>query len=447
MNKKILISGLLFLLILSFIPLSSGNMGLSKTSLHIVTDPVEKVTENELLQIWIFNNLGGLERNVDITVGWSIKIYTTGDSGMISIYAPEVDQDIDYTITASKSPLQSDSVKITVKNVEELKPLYIAIDPSPVTEEEDFNAIITTENSEPVEDAFVTFEGVSLYTDEFGITTFSAPEVEETTSIIITAQKEGCHNVIGHVNVEDTIESEDMQLYINSPDSVKEGESFYIVITEESPEGLRVVGVDVEFYDYNEKTDNAGAVYFDAPFVDEDTYFDITASKPDYLSATIQILVEDVPESGDGDGDGDSDGDGDGDNVQNENIVAIVSVTIDDENVYHIDVDTFDSTVKINFYITKDGAGFDINSLDGKIVFQTPEDSDIFFDGTEETDSFHSGKDYKITIFDADGAEHNILIMEAVEALGGTTSILWYIGICVLMAVLFVGLGEISKRF
>ncbi len=80
-------------------------------------------------------------------------------------------------------------------------------------------------------------------------------------------------------------------LYISAPPEVDEGELFNVVVT--SIGGPVVPDVAVGFNDEFKLTDSDGRVYFTAPQVGEDTYYEITATKEGYTGDNESILIED----------------------------------------------------------------------------------------------------------------------------------------------------------
>jgi len=80
-------------------------------------------------------------------------------------------------------------------------------------------------------------------------------------------------------------------LNISAPPEVDEGELFNVVVT--SIGGPVVPDVAVGFNDELKLTDSDGRVYFTAPQVGEDTFYEITAIKEGYTSDNESILVKD----------------------------------------------------------------------------------------------------------------------------------------------------------
>jgi len=83
-------------------------------------------------------------------------------------------------------------------------------------------------------------------------------------------------------------------LYISAPPEVNEGELFNVVVT--SMGGPVVPDVAVGFNDELKLTDADGRVYFTAPLVGEDTYYEITATKDGYTGYSEMILIKNIPD-------------------------------------------------------------------------------------------------------------------------------------------------------
>jgi parallel beta-helix repeat protein len=84
-------------------------------------------------------------------------------------------------------------------------------------------------------------------------------------------------------------------LNISAPSEVNEGELFNVVVT--SLGGPVVPDALVGFNNEIIRTDENGRVFFTAPLVDEDTYYDIIAVKGEHYSIAYEtILVKDIPD-------------------------------------------------------------------------------------------------------------------------------------------------------
>ena len=83
-------------------------------------------------------------------------------------------------------------------------------------------------------------------------------------------------------------------LNISAPSEVNEGELFNVIVT--SIGGTVIPDAIVEFNDELKLTDSDGRVYFTAPQVGADTYYNITVIKEGHTGDTDTILVKDVPD-------------------------------------------------------------------------------------------------------------------------------------------------------
>jgi len=165
----------------------------------------------------------------------------------------------------------------------------VVSNPISVVEMESFDVTVTSCGI-PIENALVGFNGLNLSTNEFGVVSFSAPEVESDTSFDIFVYRAGYVVNVSSIAVLDNSSQDVPVLDISAPSSVFEGESFQVQISADdvAVEGVLVVFAGALFY-----TDESGIVIFTAPPVEEDITYAITASKSDYVSAESSILVLD----------------------------------------------------------------------------------------------------------------------------------------------------------
>jgi hypothetical protein len=169
--------------------------------------------------------------------------------------------------------------------------------PSWVIEEESFLVTITCNNS-TIANATVVFLNETYYTNLFGQVTLLAPMVDEDTWYGILASKDGYLSDSSSILVKDIIP----QLVIDAPSSVIEEDDFLAIVT---ADGIPIMGARVVFLNESYYTDSNGSVLLTAPRVDEDSWYDILASKDGYISDGALILVRDQNESLPGDFNGD----------------------------------------------------------------------------------------------------------------------------------------------
>lgn len=78
------------------------------------------------------------------------------------------------------------------------------------------------------------------------------------------------------------------QLSISTPSKVNEGENFQVSV---KSDGTQIEAAQLQFLNTPYYTDNNGQVTLLAPWVDKDTVYSITASKPGYQGATTTIKI------------------------------------------------------------------------------------------------------------------------------------------------------------
>jgi hypothetical protein len=172
----------------------------------------------------------------------------------------------------------------------------VVSNPSSVVEMESFDVTVTS-CSIPIENALVGFNGLNLSTNEFGVVSFSAPEVESDTSFDIFVYRAGYVVNVSLVTVLDNSSQDVPVLDISAPSSVFEGVSFTVTVTSDN---VAVQGAIVNFSGFSYSTTVQGTVTFSAPYVDEDASFNIVAYKPGYISTMDSIIIldnssQDVP--------------------------------------------------------------------------------------------------------------------------------------------------------
>jgi hypothetical protein len=178
--------------------------------------------------------------------------------------------------------------KIEFDLITSIKYKLIIDAPDFITEEEDFNTIITA-NDVAIADVDVTFNEVTRSTNDNGIVTFTAPSFIEggDNEYLITATHldyiDADPETIIIVEVSDLKE-----LVINAPSSVMENESFDTIVTSN---GEPIENVNVTFNDKNKITDSNGLVSFTAPNVTTNTQYAIIAKSEGYEDDETTIMV------------------------------------------------------------------------------------------------------------------------------------------------------------
>jgi len=167
--------------------------------------------------------------------------------------------------------------------------------PDSVSENEDFDIIITT-NLGVVENVEITFNQETYTTNSEGKVTITAPNVDENTNFEILATLEGYTNESETITVEDVISS--IALVITMPFEVIENANFTVMVTANSEE---ISDVTITFNENSYTTDSNGEVIILAPSIQEDTEYELTATKEGYLpdNSTITVInQEEIEENG-----------------------------------------------------------------------------------------------------------------------------------------------------
>lgn len=394
----------------------------------------------------------------------------TDSSGDASFDAPYIDSDTNYSIEASLDDYQPATINIVVKD----RWLVISTDRS-VIEKERFNVTVTQEDTDqPVKDAMVTVEwgDESYTTDEDGmIINLTAPEVEEDTIFVITASMTGYQSAtfeISVLNQEDVKGGEISGLVLRSDGSPI---SRAMVCVKRPGAATSLCGL----------TDDSGYYNLQVPL---GTY-NIEVSKPGFTPSIKYSLVirADSPK------------------IQNfalEKDQAAIDTT--DRFVSHVVEEKIAAKIldvvmsidpdKNTISLYSENLTIELNSTEGNITFTISAE-----DGTsgtvvlirigegvlEDLDNLsvtYDGKNISEftdieEFFDIKGnpnlgwlrvltktglylfvrvpkfSEHTITITsisEIVEIVGGINAIILYIVIAIIVAVVFVGTGEINKR-
>ena len=186
-----------------------------------------------------------------------------------------------------------------------------------VNEKEEFDVTIKS-NGNPVEGVDIVFSGVEYSTNENGIATLAAPEVDSNQSVDIFVTKNGYYDNQSSIQVLNIPVSITPILDISCQENVNEEEEFDVTITSD---GNPVDDVSVNFNSITLPTDIAGVVTFTAPPVLDDSIFMIKAEKQGYTSDQQIITVLNISQNGEinNDTNGDNNNDTNGDNITVEN--------------------------------------------------------------------------------------------------------------------------------
>ena len=220
-----------------------------------ITSFADYLGGNELwyapLRLWI-EGLESQLQSIEITVNVDFGYQVMNDTDTVVVTIPYLE------ITAPSSVIEDEIFEVTI----------LAID-NPTNIEILFNRN-TYYTTEPRQD-------INLI----------APEVETDMIFKIIAQK------TGYTSVSKDIEVLNKELIITTPPTVIENETFEVRISDKATEDV-VADANVTFNSLNKHTNMVGMVNFTAPLVDETTEYMILATKYDYSSAQISILIIDT---------------------------------------------------------------------------------------------------------------------------------------------------------
>lgn len=165
----------------------------SPTSL-LITAPTS-VTEEEWFELTIIDvSTGSPLPSVSVSFNGQTKQTTT--LGTTSFIAPTVDQASQYQITAHKETYAMISSVVTIVDKGQLT----ITAPASIIEEEIFTVLVQLQQ-DPVSMAEVTFNQQSYTTNTQGKVTIKAPAVEETTTLLITVEKQEYEAVSASIQI------------------------------------------------------------------------------------------------------------------------------------------------------------------------------------------------------------------------------------------------------
>jgi hypothetical protein len=148
------------------------------------------VEETELFVVKVFSNETPIE---NATIIFNEENETTNSTGTATFYAPEVENNVTYNITAFKEGYQNATANITIINTPKL---MIIITQEELIEggyDSSVDVYVTDDQGNLINGATVTFEGQTLTTVN-GKATIEVPQ--ETTGMI-TASKDGYKDADG----------------------------------------------------------------------------------------------------------------------------------------------------------------------------------------------------------------------------------------------------------
>lgn len=277
----------------------------------------------------------------------------------------------------------------------------VVSNPISVVEMESFDVTVTS-CSIPIENALVGFNGLNLSTNEFGVVSFSAPEVESDTPFDIFVYRAGYVVNVSSISVLDNSSNDVPVLDISVPASVEEYESFEVTVTSDS---IPVSGVMVSFSGNTYYTDVYGAADVLAPGVNNNKSILLSASKSGYLSDETSVLVLNI------------------DSQAYAELVISSDNAVYEGEIFTVTVSSQDAPISGVL------VGFNDNesstNLDGKVTFYAPYvDSKTYFTITASKGGYIS--DSK-TISVLDALETNIVLISpnGDENLSGDIDVVW----------------------
>ena len=258
------------------------------------------ILENSIFYVRVGDETDWLE---NVTITFLDETYSTDEEGIAALTAPEVEENTTFEITAHKPGYTNVSTTIVVNNIKDaVSPLYVICENS-VVENTTFYVIVASYIDEngyiPVEGAKVKFNNETKITNETGITTFVAPEVEKNKTFLATVEKEGYLKKVFPItvinnpdNIPPQPDLKEFQFTI-FPKEIYSGDTFYIYITDRT--GKPATNVLVEFYNNTfykySYTDEKGYTVCIAPRVDEEKSFEIRFSKEGWETKIFSVTI------------------------------------------------------------------------------------------------------------------------------------------------------------
>ena len=171
----------------------------SEFSNQLLISTSSAVLERDTFTVTVTANDEPIE---DVSVTFNENTLNTNANGKVTFIAPDVDQNTDFSIIATKDNYQQATSTILVTNKQSL----LITAPSSVPESEPFDVLITAEGM-PIEQAEVIFNAVTMYTDNEGKATFTAPQVTMHSVYLITATHIDYEEDITFITVENQPQS------------------------------------------------------------------------------------------------------------------------------------------------------------------------------------------------------------------------------------------------
>ena len=217
-----------------------------------------------------------------------IKIRFSGDTeitdvnGVAEFQAPQINEDYElFSLEVMDNNISSDPRYIWVEKPEELS--LVIEGPSTVRSGDNVTYNVTDINGNRVF-AVLTIDNSTFYAIN-GTAKIKIPDVEKSRYIYLIAKSPGYSSAEKIIYVL----SREKRLIIESENSVKEGESFSIVVKDQDGNPIKDATVWFNFKYYH--TNKDGKIELIAPDVLLSTRYLIYAEKEDYLSASKWITI------------------------------------------------------------------------------------------------------------------------------------------------------------
>jgi hypothetical protein len=263
-----------------------------ESDLEISINPTE-IYEGNTVTVKISDEFGNGVKDSEIWKG-SAKIPDSTDSnGILNFNAPSVFFDKEMYIYALKQGYNFAEGKFTIRNKESYQSELFMNFESFIFEDNTFNVTLFDENNNLIEGVYVTFNSIQKITNDQGMVQFSAPNVTNTTTFLITANKYNflpISNTIEVINEDKSNGVTSRKIYIYTFPTVLENEEFSVTIRNEFGELLS--DVKVTFEERSLYTDFSGTVLFSAPEVSWDRILEIQALKSGYESSVSDITIK-----------------------------------------------------------------------------------------------------------------------------------------------------------
>jgi hypothetical protein len=260
----------------------------NETGRYLSIETPYEVWEGQSFRIRVLEYGDNIIYNLPVenaTVSWLKHDYLTNSTGYVTLSAPLVNQDTSFSFRVSKRGFRELNDHILVKDGSAPEPLRLIVRSS-ISEGCEFAVGVYSGNT-PVSDATVSFYGQILLAGKDGIVEFTAPFVDQDTSFDIRASKQGYPDALGSILVLDE-NNNPLQLIVRS--CISEGCDFTVGVYNS---GKPVSDATVYFNGGSSITKTEGTVKFIAPFVDQDTSYDIRACKQGCQDGVGSILVLD----------------------------------------------------------------------------------------------------------------------------------------------------------